>query len=240
MQEKKVVCSNCGQSNDAAMNVCFKCGNLLPAATLQNRAAAGTIGPGRKFSEPYAPGVGIVESVKPEKRDTASIDGGYLDRYDDGGVSVFACVSGIITAILALIFVAGKWVSLQVDAIGFSQKLSLLEVSDVTKSIANVTQYFDADSTSILHVISLASTVAYWILLIGAIVSIIVSVLILIFPNAEVVLFIPFVIIIAFAVIGLAFTAVPIIFSQYFGILPIPIIMTIVAGIPAIILKFLA
>jgi hypothetical protein len=161
---------------------------------------------------------------------------GFLERYDDG-MTVFVCISGVITALLAFFTFTGKWVSLESPF--FNLQLSLLEVSEASKSIAGITQYFDSDTTSTLGLISLASTVSFWILLLGAIASLVISVLILISPKIEFLVFIPAFIITAFAVIGIVFTAAPIFASQDLGFMPIPISMLIIAGVPAGVIKFI-
>jgi len=165
---------------------------------------------------------------------------GFLERYEDGGVTMFVCIAGIVTAIVALLTFSQQWVSIEMFSV--NQKLTLLDVAGLSSQYSGATQMYDAFTgaglTSTLGLISLAASVSYWILLIGGIVSIIVSVIILIWPKSELLVFIPAYITIAFAIIGAVFTFIPL-FTNGLGFMPIPLLMLIVAGIPGAINKFL-
>ena len=161
---------------------------------------------------------------------------GYMDRYEDGGVTVLTCITGIVLSILALCTYSGKWVTLKLGFFGF-YKLSLSEFSKEAKSLASVTQYFSSDVTIGLKFMSTAATLAYWVLLLGALVAIVVSIMILLNPKLEKLSLITYLLIIAFAVTGLVFTVPMVFMSDYFGVAALPIVMLICAGLPAMILK---
>jgi hypothetical protein len=165
-------------------------------------------------------------------------NGGFLDRYDDGGMTVFVCVSGIIASITAFFTFSKNWVSVSTP-FGQDMESTLLEVSGLSKTLSGVTQYFDPQAASTLNAISLVSTASYWALLLGAIALILVSLIILIAPKAEIVVFIPAVVITAFAIIGLVFTALPVLAGQYMHFTPVPLAMLIISGIPAAVFRFL-
>jgi hypothetical protein len=258
-------CANCGNELKESSKFCGKCGQLVPwlepdgiavaqpaptpvpqpaPAPVPQHAPQPAPAPQptptdtKESASKNTPDSNVSSAPFPKNTATESnSDSGFLDRYDDGGMTIFACISAIVTAAIALFTFTKDWVSFQSDF--FSGKLTLLETSEASKELAGVAQYYSSDVASTYSAISLASTASYWILLIGAIVAIIVSLLILVAPKAEVVIFILYIVIIAFAVIGLVFTAAPILLSQYLGFMPIPLVMLIVAGIPAVVLKFL-
>jgi len=146
------------------------------------------------------------------------------------------CIAGIVLSILALCTFSGKWVTLKLGIFG-TYKLSLPEFSKEASSLASLTQYFDSNATAGLKFMSTAATLSYWVLLLGALVAIVVSVTILLNPKFEKLSFITYVLIIAFAVIGLVFTAPMVFESGYFGVTALPIVMLICAGLPAVVLK---
>jgi len=160
--------------------------------------------------------------------------GGFFDRYEEGGLVLFVCLAGIITAIIALCTFSGEWVS--IEWMFISESLTLPQISDLTNQMSGFAGIYDSGTASTLGLISLAASVSYWVLLIGAIISLIVCGLMLIWPPAEILFFIPSFIVIAFAVIGGAFTLIPL-FTDWLGVMPIPVIMLVVSGVPAFILR---
>jgi hypothetical protein len=159
------------------------------------------------------------------------------NRYEAGAFTVFGVVSGIVTSLFALFTLKRTWVSIDLDFLG-SSEMNLLEFSKMTKDISAFTQYFSKDTTNVLGIASFVATASYWILLIGAIVSIIISIIVLISPKAEMIILLTYIIICAFAIIGVLFTVFPIIYDPV-SFTPIPIVMAVIAGIPALIFKFL-
>jgi len=161
---------------------------------------------------------------------------GFLDRYEDGGMTLFVCLAGIVTAVVALLTFSQNWVS--VNLLLYHGQLTLPQVSHLSSIIGGVTRYFDSGTASMYGLISIAADVSYWILLIGGILALAVSAAILIWPKAEIVIFIPAYTTIAFAIIGAVFTIVPLL-TNGLGFMPIPLVMLIVAGIPAAVIRFI-
>jgi hypothetical protein len=163
----------------------------------------------------------------------------FLDRYEEGGMAIIGCVSGIIVSIISFITFTGRWVVFDVPY-GGTYGSTLLEFSDITKSIAGVTKFFASDATTVYSVMSLISKLSFWVLLIGAIIMLIAAIAVLISPKVEVLGFICiWISVMALAVIGLIFTAAPLVLGEYFSFTPIPLVMLIFAGIPAAVMKFL-
>jgi uncharacterized membrane protein len=115
-----------------------------------------------------------------------------------------------------------------------------LEVSEFADALGSVTAYFDSEATKTLQAVSLVATLSYWVLLLGSILMIAIAVLLFVTPKAEApALAICSIVTTAFAVIGLVFTAAPLLMGDYLSFTPLPIVMLIFAGIPAVIYRVL-
>ena len=164
---------------------------------------------------------------------------GFLDRYEDGGLTVGICVYGIILSIITLATCNGKWISMKMSMFGGSEEMTLLQASTASKNFAGLTQYFSADMTSTLSLVAFGATASFFILLLGGIAMLILSGIVLIKPTIDAVaFFINSILIRAFGIIGAIFVALPILQNDDFGFMPIPIVMVIIAGIPAVIIHF--
>lgn len=166
---------------------------------------------------------------------------GFAERYKEGTGTVFAGMAGIVVGLIALFTFSGTWVSLK-PLLGFGANIpyTLLEASEYASALSSVTAYFDSDATTTFRAISMVTTISHWVLLLGGILIIATSILLFIYPKAEgPVLAICAVVTIAFAIIGLVFTAAPILMGDYLGFTPLPIVVLIVAGIPAVVYRVL-
>ena len=162
-----------------------------------------------------------------------------MDRYKDGSVIVFTCIAGMVAPIVAFLTLFGNWVTLKMPFHLGAPRFHLLEFANASKKTANVIQYFSSNVAAELNIMSLAATISYWVLIIGGVISLVVSLMILFAPKTEVLIFIPYVVIIAFAVIGLIFVVPMIITPGTIGVTAIPIVFLLVTCIPAVILRLL-
>ena len=233
-------CSKCGAQNKDASSYCAKCGvelrqvkQVSPRYTSPANPASPT-SPSTTTSPHSKPQVAYTSTTSPSTPAPKS----YTERYDDGPLVIFTCIAGIITSLLAFFTLSGTWVSLKLYS-SYSVSYPLRGFSALAKDLSSVMQYFDSSATTGLNIMSLAASISYWILLLGAIVSLAISLIILATPKAQPLVFIPYIIIIAFAVIGLVFTAPMLLMSQYIGVCAIPIVMLVIAGIPAVVLRLL-
>jgi len=230
-------CSKCGAQNKDGSTFCVKCGTKLK--TINNGGSTShqeTKTAKQKVTQKTKSTGPLVGKADTDKNMAEMI----FNRYEDSLVTFLTCIAGIVTSLLAFFTFRGTWVVFNIGLFGGAQKYSLLEFSNAMNQYSGITQYFDAGTTSGLGIMATVATVSYWILIIGAVVSLLVSILILVNPKVEIVVFVPYFIIIAFAVIGLVFTGAMVLLSGYFSATPIPIVMLIIAGIPAVILRFLA
>jgi len=267
MSGEFVVCSKCNQVVVSTYKFCAVCGNDLlapsgsrPVKTKESQAqgqkgaqkqqayasySSQKIGPGIRKAGANNPGVrrhtniaGNIKSKVLGTKQALTPGSGYLDRYEYGGETLFVCLSGIIISIIALISFNGNWVSLKMP-FGGTQGFSLLQVSALTKDIAGFTVFFSPEYTGTLGLVSLFAVLSFFILLIGSIVMLILSVIALLRPAAEAVALVANSLLIrVFAVIALVFMACPILGGGLLGFAPIPLLMLIVAGIPAAIIHF--
>jgi hypothetical protein len=230
-------CPKCGNQNQEGVKFCKSCGAEIQTPRRKPTGVPSSVSPksGGASCSPTAPKKSNAKSVEKD----AATGRDFLDRYDDGRMTLFICVAGIITSIIAFCTFSKIWVVFHNPFFG-EARLTLLGFSSTTKELASVTQYFSADATGTYTILSLIATASHWLLLFGAIASIIASLAALISPKAEVPgNIVNYICVTAFAVIGLVFTAVPIVWSQYFSFTPIPLIMLIFAGIPAVVMRFL-
>lgn len=166
---------------------------------------------------------------------------GFAERYKKGRSTLFAGVAGIVVGLIALLTFSGAWVSLK-PLLGFGANISytLLETSEYAGVLGSVTAYFDSDMTTTFRAISIVATISHWVLLLGGILMIAASILLFVYPKAEgLALGTCAVVSTAFAIIGLAFTVAPILVGDYLSFTPLPIVMLICAGIPAVIYRVL-
>jgi len=164
---------------------------------------------------------------------------GFMDRYEDGAMVVFTCIAGILTALLALFTFSKEWVTVKIPIFQSTYSFTLQDFSDVSKSLSGIMQYFDSGAASGLNIMATAASLSYWVLLLGAILSLVVSLVILASPKSEKLIAIPYIVIVAFAIIGLIFTAPMIFMSEYIAVSGLPITMLIVSGIPAVVLRLI-
>ena len=229
-------CSKCGQPIQEGSKFCGKCGSTVRVSQKTNAPGNPPGFPAYQGAQKRANKASSASPASPAGAAAQAGSTGYMDKYEDGGVTVMTCITGIVLSILALCTFSGKWVTLKLGIFG-TYKLSLLEFSKEASSLASIAQYFDSDATTGLKFMSTAATLSYWVLLLGALVAIVVSVMILLNPKFEKLSFITYVLIIAFAITGLVFTAPMVFESAYFGVTALPIVMLVCAGLPAVILK---
>lgn len=166
---------------------------------------------------------------------------GFSDRFEEGKATVFACISGLIVGLFAVLSVNGKWISLSL--MGLRHPMTLHEFTAALNEIGSITRYFSSSTTSNLNLFAIVATLSYWILLIGGIILIITAVAVLAKPKGAIEMFgngILAIITTACAIIGLVFTVFPLISSgDTLGVQPLAVAMLIIAGIPAIAYRFL-
>jgi len=212
-----MICKNCGTDNIEKAKFCKYCGTQVYVRKRSSRR-----------SHYIITGEGTLAG-----NDTFA-------RYDSGGFSVGVYIYGIILAIIALATFNEKWVLMKMSMFGGAEEMSFLQIAEVSKSMAEMMQYFSADTTSTLSLISFGATASHFILFLGGITMLAISVFALIKPEIEEVAFlINSILVRAFAVIGAIFVALPILQSDDFAIMPIPIIMVIITGVPAVIIHYL-